>query len=585
MTKHIYLNLLATIWRYAKGMRVRLVLTYFLFIIANLVFLLEPYFLGQFLNVIQENGPNMVKESAIYLGGYSLLALGFWTFHGPARTIERVMSFKIFQNFADRMFYIVTKLPLKWHKDNHSGKTIDKINRAGKALKDFTEEGYVYIEAVVPFFGSLGAIIIMIKWDALYLLGFGILALLIIFRFDRVLTATLREINKKEHKVSAAFYDYIGNIVTIITLRLERLAKNEFVRKIHSILPVYRKNVIVNETKWVVVDILLNIGFFITLMIFVYKSVAMGTTLMVGTVTMLYGYINKFTNVFYGLAWKYEKLVMTSTTLTTIDSILEAYDQYDLSKKIKNIGNNWEKIEIRNLAFKYEDEKHKVHTLKDINLDFKKGLKIALVGESGGGKSTLMSILRGLTPANHLDISVDGKNHKDIRVLSGITTMIPQDPEIFENTIEYNITMGIPQKKKEVMKAIKLACFDKVLKRLPEGLDTDIRERGVNLSGGEKQRLALARGIFAAEESSIILLDEPTSSVDSVNELQIYKNLFKVFSNKCLISTVHRLHLLNLFDMVYVINEGEIVEQGTFKELLSKKGYLGRQWKSYVDKR
>ena len=108
-----------------------------------------------------------------------------------------------------------------------------------------------------------------------------------------------------------------------------------------------------------------------------------------------------------------------------------------------------------------------------------------------------------------------------------LSTLIPQDPEIFDNTIEYNITAGLSHRVEDVEIAAEIACFSKVLARLSDGLQTDIKEKGVNLSGGEKQRLALARGVFAARDSSLILLDEPTSSVDPVNEAEIYRNLFR----------------------------------------------------------
>jgi ABC-type multidrug transport system fused ATPase/permease subunit len=128
---------------------------------------------------------------------------------------------------------------------------------------------------------------------------------------------------------------------------------------------------------------------------------------------------------------------------------------------------------------------------------------------------------------------------------------------------------------------VNAACFDKVLVRLPLGLNTDIREKGVNLSGGEKQRLALARGIFAAKNSSILLLDEPTSSVDAHNELVIYENIFRKYQDRCVVSSVHRLHLLDLFDMVYVFEHGKVVQRGTFRELRRQEGPFANLWRRY----
>jgi ABC-type multidrug transport system fused ATPase/permease subunit len=146
-------------------------------------------------------------------------------------------------------------------------------------------------------------------------------------------------------------------------------------------------------------------------------------------------------------------------------------------------------------------------------------------------------------------------------------TLFPQEPEIFENTILYNITLGLPISREEVMKVCEEAQFVDVLNKLPEGLDTFIQEKGVNLSGGQKQRLALARGILAARNSDIILMDEPTSSVDPRTEKLIYTSMFETFRGKAVISSLHRLHLLTQFDYIYILRNGQVVDEGTFDHL------------------
>jgi ABC-type multidrug transport system fused ATPase/permease subunit len=165
-----------------------------------------------------------------------------------------------------------------------------------------------------------------------------------------------------------------------------------------------------------------------------------------------------------------------------------------------------------------------------------------------------------------------------LKCLHGCTTLMPQDPEIFADTIRFNITFGVEADEKDVQEAVRLARFDNVLARLPAGLETNIAEKGINLSGGEKQRLALARGIFFAQDSDIVLLDEPTSSVDQQNEHIIYENLLKTFKQKCIISAVHKLHLLDMFDYIYVFDDGRIVEHGNLQTLLNKNGRLAELW-------
>ena len=133
--------------------------------------------------------------------------------------------------------------------------------------------------------------------------------------------------------------------------------------------------------------------------------------------------------------------------------------------------------------------------------------------------------------------------------MSHAIALIPQEPEIFATTIRENITVGVDRSLKEIKKFTDLARFTVVAERLPKKFESSIVEKGVNLSGGEKQRLALARGLMACQDKSIVLLDEPTSSVDFRNEMQIYQNIFAEFKDKAIIS-IHRLHLL-LFDHIY----------------------------------
>jgi ABC-type multidrug transport system fused ATPase/permease subunit len=168
---------------------------------------------------------------------------------------------------------------------------------------------------------------------------------------------------------------------------------------------------------------------------------------------------------------------------------------------------------------------------------------------------------------------------KGIELISNFVTFFPQEPEIFENTIAYNISLGLPCSEKMMKEIIKAVHFSEVMEQLPNGLESNIVEKGVNLSGGQKQRLALARGVFAAQDSEIILLDEPTSSVDPMTETKIYKNLFERFGQQAIISSLHRLHLLPLFDYIYVMESGQIKAEGTLDFLLNNSEIFQKLWK------
>ncbi|MDZ4217120.1 MAG: ATP-binding cassette domain-containing protein, partial [Candidatus Gracilibacteria bacterium] len=304
--------------------------------------------------------------------------------------------------------------------------------------------------------------------------------------------------------------------------------------------------------------------------------------ILVGSIVALYQYLERLNNAFFSVAWQWEGLIFRSTHVRSAETIVKAHQQYFRKHKRLSLPRKWKSIQITELNFRYEDDRNHVHHLKNIDLTLERGKRIALVGSSGSGKTTLMKLLRELDTPDSARVLIDGKSFPDLTVLNQTTTLFPQDPEIFENSIEYNITAGISHRTEEVINAVRLAKFDAVVERLPQGLDSHIQEKGVNLSGGEKQRLSLARGIFAARDSSIILLDEPTSSVDTINEREIYENLFQHFKSQCIVSSIHRLHLLPLFDMIYVLQRGEVVEKGTFDQLRNNPGgVLNKMWEQY----
>ena len=222
--------------------------------------------------------------------------------------------------------------------------------------------------------------------------------------------------------------------------------------------------------------------------------------------------------------------------------------------------------------------------INNISFNLKRGEKIALIGTSGAGKSTLLNLLSGLYTPDTVQLSIDDVSFDSLEPIQAITTLIPQEPEIFENTIAFNITMDLEATPADIDEVVNLAGFSSVLDTLPAGLATDIREKGLNLSVGQKQRLALARGLFAARFSSLILMDEPTSSVDLATEKTILSGVIESFTEATLIVSLHRLHLLPKFDRIIMLDQGEVVADGQISELLNNPGPVNALWQKYQAK-
>jgi len=583
--KNPIILVMRTGWQYAGRYRAAMVAYLAMFAIAQAISLAEPYVIGKLLNSVQINiqaaSGKLWHDVCFYVTIYFLLQAGFWLFHGPGRVIERIVAYHIKVNYKRQLVKLVTSMPMQWHREHHSGESIDKINRASNALNDFFAKGF---EAAYMLFRFIGAQIILYcfmpsaGWIAI---AITIITVAVVIVFDRHLFQQYKALNKFENRVTAAVQDYLTNISSVITLRLENRILRELQTRLMAALSLFTKNAVLNEVKWFLTNMFIVSLISFILIWYVHSKLVIHQQILAGTFFTLFEYLRRIGDSFFNFSDICGTVVSQTADVQGAESIIES------SNEIRSIvqcelPEKWKTIDIINLHFRYEDEEHREHHLDDVSLRLERGKSIALVGESGSGKSTLLSLLRGIQIADDVEVRCDGVHlpHK-LRHLSGVTTLIPQSPELFADTIRFNVTFGLEADEAELTKAIALAQFDAVLERLPKGLDSNIAEKGVNLSGGEKQRLALARGLFFARDSEILLLDEPTSSVDTLNERLIYTNVLNTYSDKCIVSSIHKLHLLDMFDYIYLFTDGRVVEEGQVRELLDRDGALAKMYAAY----
>jgi ATP-binding cassette, subfamily B, bacterial len=578
-----YVSLMKTAWHYARHEKKQYVLVYSLFIIASTTTALLPLIYGWFLNGIQTEGLDHLRYAWIYAGVYLSIRISFWFFHGPGRVLERKLAFNLSQNFLQELYHQTLYLPVKWHQDHHSGATINRIRKAYEALKEFFQNGFMYLYGFSKFIFSFAAMLIYSPLFGGIGVVLGILAVWIIFKFDKPFIKILDETNEKEHVVSSTLFDSLSNIMTVITLRLEQRMEGSLLKKVRDVFPPFVRSVRLNEWKWFVADVLIAIIYTVTVVGYVYQNHESGKVFMIGNLVALLGFVNQFTSVFQDIAWQYTQVVQFNTEVQTARFIAQAFKEQHQPDEAPDLPSDWQEIIIRNLNFSHQEKysaAERAQSLHNLSIRLQKGKRIALIGESGSGKSTLMALLRGLySPEPGSIVTIDGKEQLSINSLANSVTLFPQDPEIFENTIEHNITLGLPFGREEIMHVCNVAQFSDVIGQLPKGLQSSIQEKGVNLSGGQKQRLALARGVLAAKTSSIILLDEPTSSVDPKTELQIYQKLFAECGDKVVVSSLHRLYLLTSFDYIYVLSNGHIVDEGTLADLKERSSVFQELWR------
>ncbi|MEF3078815.1 ABC transporter ATP-binding protein [Winogradskyella poriferorum] len=226
-------------------------------------------------------------------------------------------------------------------------------------------------------------------------------------------------------------------------------------------------------------------------------------------------------------------------------------------------------LNINNISFKYEED----YVLKNFNLNVPKGKSVALVGQSGSGKSTIANLVTRFYDVNEGSISIDGENIKGLtkHSLRNLMGLVTQDSILFNDTIKNNVLLGKEDATNdEVIDALKIANAWEFVKELPNGIDTNIGDSGNKLSGGQKQRLSIARAVL--KNPPIMILDEATSALDTESERLVQDALENMMKNRTSIVIAHRLSTIQNADLIVVMQKGEIVEQGTHTELLTKQG-------------
>jgi len=570
-------------WRFAEGNRRWVVLYLILTLLSNLIKVVDPLVVAWLLNIIQEQGVSASNLLSI-LGIISLflvLTIASWSFHGPSRILETKVAFIVRANYRKYLVEGILALPQKWHVDHHSGDTIDKIEKGTSAIFNFTEGSFQVIGSIFKLISSY-IILTVFSWHASYVvLILFITVVWIIDKYDKRLRVQYRKLNRAENRISQRIYDVISNVTTVIILRLERLVSNDVWKKIMHPFSLFKKNTKLNEMKWFVVSLFVALMMVIVLGLYITLTVLAGGAILVGTLYALYSYTDRIGDVFFNFAWMYSDLVKQKTRIENAEELSNEFRAMQKTKE--GLPAKWKLVSIHNLTFSYHDKRHELH-LKNVDFWFKRGERIALVGESGSGKTTFLKLIRALYDPKHAQVLVDSLPIS-IKQLSNNMTLIPQEPEIFATTILENVTMGVSHELSYVERFAKMAQFLHVVRRLPKQWQSSVVEKGVNLSGGEKQRLALTRGLLASADKSIVLMDEPTASVDTHNEVLIYENIFSAFRQKTIISSIHKLHLLQMFDRIYMFKKGKIIASGTLQELLKSSKDFKKVWKRYRSKK
>lgn len=507
----------------------------------------------------------LIKKALIYLGIYFLLSI---VVDGVLSILADSIILKIEEKLSRKMAYHSylksLNLPVYAYEETSSGEIINRINNDVDALS------YTFSNLIRIISSLVGSVVILVyiflnSWIVgVEIICIVLLLFLVIRKYNPELIKMHKERKKEQDKSTSVVNESIRGIREIKTLGIKHNLLSDMKDILKIIQNKAEKQIDIRKKFNLItriIKVFLEIGVFVTCVILLYY----GKTTLTFFIAMTY-YIYRYMYLIENInefSQSYQKVLVS---ITRVNDLLE--DRISVPEKFGNKELNDVKgiIEFKNVSFRYPNENL---LLKDFSIKLEPHKKIAIVGKSGQGKSTLFNLMTRIFDPTKGKITLDNVNIKNLteESLRKNISIIRQDPFIFNRTIKENfLIVNKNAELDEIRKYAKIAYIDNYIMSLPNGYDTILGEGGVNLSGGQKQRLAIARTLL--KQSKVILFDEATSALDNNSQEYIKKAINNLVKDHTVIIVAHRLSTIIDADVIYVINDGKILASGTHQELL-----------------
>ena len=569
LEKVSYKDIFCFSWSYWKRRKALGFWALFFFTLSTLVDVIFPTYIGnlvdQFSGDFQENQTQAKKTIAVILALSFVFFLSRWTAFQFYNRFETDLMRDILIDAMEK----VQRFSTNWHSNNFAGATVRKITRARSAFEVFEDSFILGIwPALIILFGISGMLIWAMPLVGLFVFIISTLYVCFsVFITLKFLTPRYTASATADTKVGAVAADIVTCNPTVKAFGSEE--REDFV--FYETSEKWRQKTVRAYLSANGVDFLRSFITFAMLsgmlgLTFWYwqegKATAGDITMVVTSFFMVNGYlreIGRFVENIQKSISDMEDVVFFWKTDIAVS------DKPDAGTLIRGKGG----IIFDDIIFAYKNQDAPLY--QNFSIDIKPGEKVALVGHSGSGKSTFVKLLQRLHDTQSGEIRIDNQNIADVTQssLRQAIALVPQDPILFHRTLADNISYAKPgASHDEIIAAAKKAYAHDFIESLPQGYQTLVGERGIKLSGGERQRVAIARAILS--DAPILILDEATSSLDSVSENYIQMALAELMKDRTTITIAHRLSTIKDVDRILVFDQGKIVEQGTHDELLAR---------------
>ncbi|KKP87791.1 MAG: ABC transporter, ATP-binding/permease protein [Berkelbacteria bacterium GW2011_GWA2_35_9] len=567
-----------SIWyllRYFKGYWGAIIATLLFMALSKIATSFDPIYLKKIIDGVTSQ--SSFKALLVIIFIYFALKIITALFEYLRDLIFAPAEMGIARTLSTELFSHLLTLPINYHHNQKIGGLSRKITRGGRAVSFILD--FMIINILPTIFELIFVTILLYK---LYAPIYALITFstIIIYTWFTIWATEKRQkyrlgMLNADDEVAGLEVDSLTNIETI------KYFNNEITQlKRYQPLVDNRYNLSVASNKLFalisgVQGIILLAG--LGLILFLAIRQALNGIITIGDLVLLTTYIMRLSAPIGVLGFIYRQIKDGLADLDGMAKILNEPQTIKEPSRPTLLKNPQGKIVFDNVCFGYSSKRE---ILKDINLVIEPGQKVAFVGPSGVGKSTIVKLLFRLFEASKGNIYIDnitiGKLGKQGR--QNIMAIVPQDPALFNSTIGDNIRFAKPNAtQEEIENSAKLASLDQFIQSLPDRYNTLVGERGVKLSGGEKQRVAIARAVI--RNPKILVFDEATSSLDSKSERTILTALHKASKGRTTIAIAHRLSTINDYDIIHVLDKGAIVEKGTHQQLLKLNGLYAKLWK------
>jgi len=541
-------------------------------------FLLIPYGYKGIVDVLSLNNIDIATRSNLAFLFVIPMAVGFLSSAMSNRYREfitiRFVS-NVVKNIYDFSFVKLSNHSYKFYSDNFTGSLVTKVKRLVRSfeiINDIVIKTFWFITilitsaTVVLYFQSKILAMYLIIWSFLY-------AFFVLLFVRQKIKLDVQEA-AADSRITGVLADSITNILNI---KIFSAFKKELIyfQEFSTLL----KNRIYAAARFTMLRSTFQGLFMIFFQIFILYTMInlwQAGKITIGVFVLTYVYIFSILERIWDLSED------TTKFMKAVTDIKEVIDIFEAEVEVKDIKNPEQcriqngVIEFSNTFFGYIEDNI---LFENFNLKIKQGEKIGLVGHSGSGKSTITKLLLRFINIDSGEILIDGQNIARIKQddLRNTISYVPQESILFHRSIRENIGYAKNNATEtEIIAAAQKAHADEFIRKLPKGYDTLVGERGIKLSGGERQRVAIARAML--KNAPILMLDEATSSLDSISETYIQEAFNELMKGKTTIVIAHRLSTIQKMDRIIVLNQGRIVESGTHQELLTKKGFYAELW-------